>query len=415
MTGEVIDGIAAVVGDEPILISDIEEAIAFFIMQSGMEDAQADLPALKEEMLQSLINEKILLSYAEKESLAVSRSEVDRALAHTIDQIRARFSSEAAFLAELERENMTLEGLKRKYKENVRDQLLQQKFLESEIYPEIEITFREVREYYSRHRDAFSLPDQYHIQGIFLEPEIDDEHLSSVEKRLENIRSEAIADPLKFPELAERYSEDEGSATRGGNLGYIEKDALIGEFRRIVENLETGEISDVFRSQMGFHIVLLDGKDEEGYRLRHIMLKSGPPGKQMEKVRERATELREKLRNGKVTFSGAMTQYASWDDGRGDMDWFTESELPAGLKNVVIGLRPGEISEPVELEEGYVIIKLLEVRTGRINPLGEVESSIEELLKQEKLKDVLVAKLEELRKEIYVEVYVEFDQQGDAE
>ena len=403
---EVLDGIAAVVGDEAILISDLEEAVAFFAMQSGMSQDQYDIDELKREMLESLLNEKILLHYAEEESLEVSRSEVDRALDLTIERIRSRFPSEEAFNEELSRENLTIEGLKQKYKQNVRDQLIQEKFLEREIYPEIEVTFREVQDSYKDHPENFALPARYRTRRIVVMPEADRSYQVSVEERLGTIREKALADPLRFPELAKAHSEDDASKNRGGNLGYMKKSALLGDIRDIVENLEIGEISEVFQSKMGCHIILLEGKDDDGYRLRHIMMQVNPRQASIEEAGRRAKDIWERLDRGEADFT-ELAQI-SRPDGEGEVDeWFIPDELPTECREEVLSLEVGSLTSPIEMQGGFCIIKLLEVQEDRVMPLAEAEPHITEALKREKMGAVLEEKLKELRKDVYVKVYVE--------
>jgi peptidyl-prolyl cis-trans isomerase SurA len=240
--------------------------------------------------------------------------------------------------------------------------------------------------------------------------DVDPSYEDSVKVQLNMIRDRAIADPLSFPQLAEKFSEDKGSRERGGNLGYIMKGALIEEFKEIVENLEIGEISEVFQSKMGFHIMLLEGEDDDGYRLRHIMMKAEPSLENVEVTRREAEDLRESLLQGEKDFVRTSQEYSRGDEEeQGEQEWFTHNEMTSEIRDAVLKLKEGEISPPVETDDGFYIVRLLEIRSNQTKPLGEAESYITEALKAEKVKDVLQLKLNELRKDTYIKVYLSFN------
>ncbi len=234
----IIDEVIAVVGDNPILRSDIEYQYQQALMQG--ESFQGDLKChiFEEQLLQNL-----LLEQAKVDSIEVSENMV----ISTVDRQINEFINRAGSREKLEEWlNKPIHQIKSEQRTIIRNQMLTQQ-MHGEITADVKVTPSEVRNYYKR-TSQDSLPmvqAQYEIQQIKIDPKIDIEEIEKVKSRLREYQRK-VSEGDDFATLAVLYSEDPGSAARGGELGFMTRAELVSEYAKVAFNLQgEGKVSKI--------------------------------------------------------------------------------------------------------------------------------------------------------------------------
>lgn len=406
---QVIDRIVAMVDEEIILLSELELALQQTIIQfelNPQEDA-ARIEQLKLDLLERLIDEKVLLVKAKEDTIVVKDSEVERTLENRIAQTISQYGSEETFTRELQNYGLTIKDLKKRYREEIRNDLLAQRVMQSKI-AEIDIARREVEEFYQTHRD--SLPEQeeaVRLAHLLLEIKPGEEVKRQARERIQEILEEARLG-ASFIELAKQYSEGP-SGPSGGDLGFFGPGTMVPEFETAAFALEAGEVSDVVETQFGYHIIKLEEKRDDEIRVRHILIQTETSPEDEERTKAEIATLQRRIEAGE-DFTALAQEYS--DDpttapGGGELGWFYVAQIPPLFKTEIESLDVGQVSHPINSEFGYHLITILERREGGPLTLEGDWDMIKSMAKQEKVRSQFQAWLKELREEMYVDVRVE--------
>ncbi|HEX2982261.1 MAG TPA: peptidylprolyl isomerase, partial [Ignavibacteriales bacterium] len=234
---EVVDKIAAVVGNEIILQSELD----FQTSMAAAQNRTTPTPAMKTQVLNAIIQEKLLYQQALLDSVVVTDDEVDRQLDYQIQMFVQQYGSKERVE---EAYGMSLEKIKRELRDDLRKNLMSQRVQEKR-FGMVEATKRETEMFFEEYKDSLGLiPEKYDLARIFVNPRASD-------KVKEKFRSfaKSLIDSIKsgadFAQLAKKYSEDPGSAAGGGDLGFVKKGVFFSEFEAASFALNPGEISDV--------------------------------------------------------------------------------------------------------------------------------------------------------------------------
>lgn len=211
--GETVDRIVAKVGDEIILESELAQQVATLEVQ--MQEVTPDsgkLSTLRRDVLEQMIENKILLAEAKKESLEVKRAELNDAVDRAIGEARSRFSSPEDFEKRLKEEGLDETKLRKQYEDELRDRLLVQKLIDKNIKPKVEVSPKEVEEFYKTHRDSIpGEPERVDIAHILVTVKPGEEEIMNATKKLAQAQAE-LKKGVKFAIVAKKYSEDPGRA-----------------------------------------------------------------------------------------------------------------------------------------------------------------------------------------------------------
>ncbi|MGE5410685.1 MAG: peptidylprolyl isomerase, partial [Clostridiales bacterium] len=263
---EVIDKIAAVVNNEVIMKSEVDFRTSQLAAQRNLNPAD---PALKKQILNAIIEEKLLYAQSLLDSVTVSDDDVNRRVDYQIEQFTQQFGSkekvEQAY-------GMTTEKIKRELRENTRKSLMAQTLMQKK-FGMVESSRREVVEFYKTYKDSLGLiPEKYTISHIFVNPKASEK----VKQKARDF-AQSLIDSIKsgkdFAELAKKYSEDPGTAPQGGDLGFSKRGRLVPEFEASAFALEPGQVSGVVETVFGFHIIQTLEKRGDAVHARHILIK----------------------------------------------------------------------------------------------------------------------------------------------
>ncbi|MCK5118731.1 MAG: peptidylprolyl isomerase [Candidatus Latescibacteria bacterium] len=407
---EVLDRIVAVVDDQIILHSELKENVRLEMFQRGLspERDQEQVKALEKEILDGMIADQILLAKAKDDSVLVKQKEIDEVLQDQLTRIREQAGSEEAYQRQLEAGGVTERDLKKRFRGEIRNYLMKQKMLGS-LVQEIGVSSREVEAFYETYKDSLPVqPERVHISHILIRPKVGGEDQDALLDKANKILAEAQAG-ADFSELARTYSQDPGSAQRGGDLGYFGPETMLPEFERVAFALQPGTVSDIVKTRLGYHIIRVEDRKGDRIHARHILLIANITKKDEEKALEILTGLREKIRSG-ADF-GELARTFSDDPPTasegGDLGWIPVERLPSDFKPVTDQLEPGQVSEPVQSSSGYHLIRLNEREKGGTITLQSDRALLENLARQQKLKEGFDEMIEKERARIYVDVRLE--------
>lgn len=351
----IVDEVIWVVGDAPILKSDVEMAR----MQGQTEGVvwHGDPDCLIPEQLAV---QKLFLHQAELDSIEVSESEIASGVERQInDWIQAIGSREK--LEEYRNQSLTQirEGMHDEYKNMLLTQRMKSKLAENvKVSPaDVRNHFRELPE------DSIPfVPTEVEVEIIERSPVIKTEEINRVKDQLRSFTERVTNGETTFATLARLYSEDPGTARRGGELDYVGRGLLDPAFATVAFNLtDPKKISKIVESEFGYHIIQLVDKRGDKVKVRHILLKPKVSQDEIDKSLLQLDSISDDIRNGKFTFEDGATFISDDKDtrnNRGLMSNLTEDgatsrfqmkDLPTEVARVVDTLKVGQISKPFTL------------------------------------------------------------------
>ena len=364
----VVDKTIAVVGNEMIMISDLEEEVAMMRAYGMMSDKKGRCEILEEMMVS-----KLFLMQARIDSLAVNNDMVEGELSNRLDMLKTNLGGEEEVVKQF---GKPIYKLRQEWREAIEDQTLTQQ-MQQEIASKIpELTPYDVQQYVDRTdpADLPMVPIKYQLSQICIYPDREAANLA-VKERLLAIR-ERIINGEKFSTLARLYSQDPGSSRKGGELGMASKSIFWPAFSDAAMSLKPGVVSQIVETPDGFHIIEVIEKKGDMFNARHILLKPEYSSEDREKGFHVLDSLRTELANEAVTFSLAARFYSEdpatrtnggqmADPNTGSSYYEIDQLKPqdyAAIKN----LKEGEISEPFESldnegRDGNLVYKIIKV------------------------------------------------------
>lgn len=403
----VIDKVIAIVDNEIILQSELEFQISIFASQRGMDPKS---PELKTQILNSMIDEKLVYAQAELDSIVITEAEIDQRIDYQVKVLQQQYGS----IAKIEEMyGMPIEKIKRELREDVRKNLMVQRLREKNFAP-IEASRREVEAFYYAYKDSLGMiPEKLHIYHIFRNPKTTDK----LKKQYRDF-AQAVLDSIKqgasFEDMATKYSEDPGSKAFGGDLGFVKKGVFYPQFEAAAYALEVGEISNIIETPVGYHIIELLEKRGESIHTRHILFKfKTDEGADLETITF-LTEIRDSITKEINTFQYYAKKYSEDKETapfNGDLGTFYINQLDKNLLDIVSKMKQGEISFPKRIDYGQGVygyhIVYLQSRIPQHPPsLEEDYAELKRLADEYKKQKQYDAWVASLRDKIYWEVKI---------
>lgn len=356
-TGSIIDEVIWVVGDEPILLSDVETAR----LQAEMEgikwegDPDCVIP-------EQLAVQKLFLHQAEIDSVEVSESDVAQSVERQINYWIQMTGGSKEKVEEYKRKSIA--ELRTSLHDDFRNRLLIDKEREK-LVEDIKISPADVRRYFAEMPvDSLPLvPTEVEVQIITLTPRVEQAEIDRVKNDLRDYTDRVTKGETSFAALARLYSEDPGTARQGGELGdYVGRGTLDPAFANVAFNLtDPKKISKIVETEFGYHIIQLIDKRGDKINVRHILRKPRVSAEAIETACSRLDSIATDIRAGKFTFEQAASYISDDKDTRnnnGLMANYTENgqtsrfqmrNLPSEIARVVDTLKVGEISTPFRM------------------------------------------------------------------
>ena len=389
-----IDKTIAVVGNEMISLSQLEQEILYMRMQGMYSDKN-----MRCEQLERMMDSKLFLMQARIDSLAVNQEMVNSSLEQRMAQIQTNFGGDD----EVEKfYGKPIYKLRQEWRQQLEDMTLTQQ-MQQQIASSIpELTPHDVKKYISETdpEDLPMVPIKYQLSQICIYPDRENANLAVKEKLL-NIR-ERIINGEKFSTLARIYSEDPGSARKGGELGMASKSIFWPAFSDAAMSLKPGVISQIVETPDGFHIIEVLEKKGDMFNARHILIKPSYTDQDRQKAFATLDSLKTEIQNDAVTFELAAKFYsqdAQTKTNGGQMadpntgsSYFEIDQLKPQDYAAIKDLKEGEISEPVESKDnegrdGNTVYKI--IRVDKIIPAhtASFDNDYSDLLEEARAKE----------------------------
>lgn len=350
---QVIDKIVAVVGNNIIMQSDIEEQYMQYRMQGGIKGSASSIRC---EILEDMLFRKLMLNQAELDSITVSDEQIDSEVDRYIRYYLSQFGSQ-------EKLEKYYDKPMKDIKNDLRDMLKEKQLMEEvqrKIVEGVNATPSDVREFYNNiPKDSIPMVSaQYEIAELVKKPPITLDEKLAVKERLYGLRSRILKGE-RFSTMALLYSEDPGSAKKGGELGFKGRGELVPEFEAAAFALKDGEISEVVETEYGYHIIQLIERRGDYINVRHILLTVRVSPEALQTAYNELEYIANLIRNDSITFDEAVKVHSDEDDKTNGGylinpvtggTLFAAEDLDQQVSVVVNRLQVGEVSDPVPMK-----------------------------------------------------------------
>jgi peptidyl-prolyl cis-trans isomerase SurA len=398
------DYIAAVVNQELVTAYELSQRLS-----RARDDAQRNrqrLPAepeLRRQVLESLIEDRAMLSFARDSGMRIDDAELDRTVANiaaqnqmTMTQLRAQLAREGLDLA--------------RFRANMRDQMLIERVREREVAQRIRITDSEIDEFIEKQRGAVAGEVQYNIAQILVTvPENASEAVTAERRARAESALARIRGGEAFAAVAKEISED-ANKDKGGEIGMKPADRLPDVFLEVVRPLANGDVAPaLLRTGAGFHVLkLIERSDSTAFRItqtraRHILLRPSPQ-LSAQAVQARLAEFKQQIESGQRRFEDLAREHSL--DGSastgGDLGWAAPGQFVPEFEQAMSALPLGGISPPVVSRFGIHLIQVVERRSVALDT-KQLREQARNALRERKFETAYADWVREVRDRAYVE------------
>ncbi|MBR4837326.1 MAG: peptidylprolyl isomerase [Bacteroidales bacterium] len=409
---QVIDRIVAVVGNNIIMQSDIEEQYMQYRLQGGVKGSASSIRC---EILEDMLFRKLMLNQAELDSITVTDeqidSEVERYIRYYISQLGSQEKLEKYY-------NKTMAEIKEDLRKTLKEKQLMEE-VQRGIVSGVNATPNDVREFYnSIPKDSVPMVSaQYEIAQLVKKPPITLDEKLAVKEKLYGLR-DRILKGERFSTMALLYSEDPGSAKKGGELGFQGRGELVPEFEAVAFSLKDGEISEVVETEYGFHILQLIERRGDYVNVRHILLTVKVSATALEQAYNELDSIARLIRNDSITFDEAVMKFSDEDDKvnggylvnpNTGSTMFAAEDLDQQVSVVVNRLNVGEVSNPVPMKtkndkDAYRLLIIKKKTTPHKANLKEDYALIQQWTMQKKRQEAINKWIDSKSNQAYVKI-----------
>lgn len=370
----VIDQVVWVVGDEAILKSEVEEARMNALYEGRKFDGDPYCIIPEEIAVQ-----KLYLHQAELDSITVPESEITQRVDYMMNQYTQAIGSKEKME---EYFNKTSMQIRESLRDNAKDGLIVQK-MQQKIIGDVKVTPSEVRRYFKNlSSDSIPyVPTKVEVQILMLKPRIPLKEIERVKARLREFTDRINKGETTFSTLARLYSEDTGSAIKGGEIGFKGKGMLDPDYANVAFSLQnTKQVSKIVESEFGYHIIQLIEKRGDRVNTRHILLRPQIPDSALVNARVRLDSIVKDIRDKKFTFDAAASNLSQDKETRNNnglmvnideatgaaTSKFEMQDLPQDVAKVVDKMKVGEMSKAftmVNSKDGKEVCAVVKLKT----------------------------------------------------
>lgn len=403
---QLVDGVAAIVGEKAILYSEVDQVTQLFAMQARIPSyaSQDVIQQLRVRALEELLNQQVLLEYARQETIVVEDRSVEAQLEQSLKNIELQYGSlnKAAEAFGVDRYK-----IKSYYEDQIRNNMLVEQ-VKAELFSGIKVSRREVEDFYNTWRDSF--PDKnpqvdFSILSMTVSPAED--KMQQLGKSLLDIKSRILSGDISFEDAARQYSKDPGSAASGGDLGFVGRGSFVKSFEDAAFALEPGEYSDIVETQFGLHLLFLKEKSPTQVHVSHILLTPVADDNDRAQTAKSIEMVRDSILSGSVRFED-MVEKLSEDDYvrslKGHMGMTDISLLPADIHELLLNIPREKLSMPVfSADQYHLIIVHNRIPGGKVT-LKDHWSEIEAMSLEFKKRDRYESWINDQRERMYIQI-----------
>jgi parvulin-like peptidyl-prolyl isomerase len=407
----VVDETVAVVGGSPLLRSELEKRV-----QGIAEQLQVDLAdtsvynRLHREVLRGMVDDQLLLLEAEARNLKAGEEEINQEVDGAIAAHVQTLGGIEGFQAQLKKEGLTEDELRREYRVEARKKLLAGNLVQQEIRPKVSVTEEMARAFFEQNRSQLPpKPRALRLQDLFLRTHADSLVERKARENALDVKAKLQAG-LSFEEAAAQFSDDPRGKD-GGTLGRFGKGQLEPALETAAFTQAIGVVGNPVQTPYGFHLVKVTDRDPAGEwaEVKHILIAVVPTKSDEARTRDRAADIRRRIVSSTLEFAAAVRQYTDDPEGKkadGDLGWIPLDQLPEEMRSVADTLRVGRISPPVAGQQGVHLFKVLGEQAEGTYTYDEVADQMRQYAGQQAMEEKLRAWLDELRKKYPVELKI---------
>ena len=404
---ELIDGIAAIVGDNIILKSDVLQLAQINALQSRVDIYSNPELILRFEgvAFNALLMQNILLDRARIDSMdVIPEEDVDLALERQIENILSQVGSESRFEEVI---GQSLRDFRLDHWDDIRKQIIAERY-QAEKIKSIGVTRDEVEAFYSVYQDSLPpIDNRYELSQIILPFRPGDSAYKEAYELISLVYQRLLSGD-SFSDLAREYSNDPSSKDLGGDLGFVRRGELVRPYEEIAFNMTEGQVSEIVESIFGYHIIQLLEKQGERVHTRHILVTAHSTDEDREDALNTIRDYYFKLSDNPSLFD-SLVQTLSINDNLnldlGYIGWIEYSSLPhEAYRSALFGTRSGDITPPFETNQGFHILKILNFKEGGIPNLEEYYPQISVMALRQKQVKHMDLFLENARKELFIKI-----------
>ena len=409
LNAQSVDKIIGIVGNQPILYSDIAFRKEQAVLQGQII---SDCELLKE-----VFTDKLILYWALEDSVKVTEADIEQELDKKIRFFAQQFGS----MDKLEEQfGKSIKVIKDDYRGAIRDQTLTN-IMKSNIVANATITPKEVKEFFNTiDKDSIpSIASEIEIAMLLKTPEPTKEQSDYVKEKLNTYRDRVINDNEDFRTLAILYSDDKGSAEKGGELGFLGRGSLVPEFEAAAYALkDSGDLSTVIKSEYGYHIVQLIARRGDLINVRHILIVPKASNLELQKTTNFLDSVRTLIEQGTYTFEQAVLKFSDDKETRQNggliNNYYTAStrfeadQVDPTLAPYIVDLSVGEVSKPIPNYKavtlnGFRLIKIVSQTKPHEASLKTDYYYLQNMAQQNKQGDILKNWVTKYKKKTYIQ------------
>jgi len=401
-----VDGVAAIVGNNVVLHSDVLQQSRLVAMERRVDPSKN--PYLFEQIyistLNNIINQYVVLSVAERDTnIIISNDEVDRALNQQIDGFILKAGSEELFL---EMAGMSMRQIKADYWQDIRDMMIVEKYQYSKIQ-NIDVSRVEVLNFFDSFKDSIPRhPEKYNFSIIEIPFSPGDISKEKALDFLNMLKDEVQTKGASFDSLAQLYSHDPGSAPIGGRLGFTHRGALVREYEEVSYAMEVGEISSPVRSDFGYHLIKLIDRQGEKISTQHILRTIEFSEEDRMDVYDAIYDIYIRTNNNSSVFDSLSNIFSTkYKNGSGKYSDLPPSHIPEYIFGALKNMDSGELSIPIEMGGGYFLVNYYDHQKEFVPDLDNSWGLIYEYAKQEKQNSTFRDLVKNIKANIYINIF----------
>ena len=403
---QIIDGVAAVVGDRVVLNSDINQTLAMTIFQQKL-DPQKDvnkISLLRKQIVKTTVDRKVVLIMAELDSVVVADKEVDRALNQQVDNIVSQAGGEEAAEKAL---GQPLRVFKREYWYEIKDLLTTQKYQQT-LMQKVSVSRNDVLGFFEAYKDSIPpFPSTIKLKHLLIKVVPDSSQEQKTVAFLNDLRGRLIKKTSTFESLAADYSQDPGSKNSGGSLGFVRRGSLVTPFEAVAFNLSPGEISKPVKTDFGYHIIETQEIRGDRIKVRHILM--SPPTTEKDESAAYLKAVALKDSSSSLSLFVEMVKKHTMDEktkkSGGSLGWINPEEYPIQEFSAVLGsLDRNVCAGPIRTDLGYHLVWIEAVRPGGKASLANHWSEIETIALNKKKTEWFKSWVDEARQGVFIHI-----------
>lgn len=414
----VIDKIVAKVGDEIILYSEIEDQYSYIKSQ------ETDISVDKCEILSDLIAQALLTNQAKLDSVEVTDQQVDEQLEARLDRILQLMNNDVSQFENYY--GKTVSEVRSDMRTSIKNQLLSEQ-MRNQVVSDIEATPSETKAFFNRiPKDSIPYYNaEVELNELVFKPRISEEEKNKAIDKLEEIKQRILDGEFSFEKAATLYSQDQGSARNGGDLGMMKRGNLVWEYESAAYNLDKNEISDVVESEFGYHIIRLVERRGNNIHTQHILMKPKLTDSDLKSSLEKLDSIKTLIVQDSLPFAQAVKTYGdenvqSYNNGGGMVNpqtgnsFFEIGDLEPDEYFAIDTIDAGEVAGPIEYTErdGTLMLKLIQLKTisePHRASLSTDYAKIKQMADQEKQHDSFIEWINNKMKNTYLAVYPPYE------